>query len=205
MMQTPPNKPTVNNRRTVFLKRAVLVRARSISERPSPLRQMHSAVLLVVALVLTGCGTPVDPQVLKIREQFLSEQPKGSETPVAEIRKAMQSGDLKPDTSFTIRVRINAGEISPFSNGTARFFVTDATGHDGDEEHDPHECPFCRRDVKSMMALVEFKDASEKVLQIDARELFDFKEFDLLVLEGKGHLDEEEILVISASRMSLIR
>ena len=78
MMQTPPNKPTVNNRRTMFLKRAVLVRARSIAGRPSPLRQIHSAVLLVVALVLTGCGTPVDPQVLKIREQFLAEKPKGS-------------------------------------------------------------------------------------------------------------------------------
>lgn len=162
-------------------------------------------ILLFSGMMAAGCGEAVDPQVLRIREHFLTEKPLGSEQPVSTIRKAIQSGDLKPDTPFTIRVRINAGEVSPFSDGVARFFVTDATGHDGDESHDPHECPFCRRDVKSMMALVEFKDDSGKLLRIDARELFGVHEFELLVLEGTGRLDEEEILVVSANRMFMSR
>lgn len=162
-------------------------------------------ILLFSGMMAAGCGEAVDPQVLRIREQFLTEKPLGSEQPVSTVRKALQSGDLKPDTPFTIRVRINAGEVFPFSDGVARFFATDATGHDGDESHDPHECPFCRRDVKSMMALVEFKDDSGKLLRIDARELFGVHEFELLVLEGTGRLDEEEILVVSAKRMFMSR
>lgn len=193
------------NREACFLMNTAAVKTCSPVEPREMFWQLHNVVLLVGSLLLAGCGTSVDPQVLKIREQFLSDQPQGPEKPVADIRKAIQSGDLKKDGSFTIRVRINAGEVSPFSNGSARFFVTDATGHDGDEEHDPHECPFCRRDVKSMMALVEFRDDSGEVLQIDARELFDLKEFDLLVVEGTGHVDEEEILVISARRIFVKR
>ena len=178
----------------------------STSPTPSTLVERWCVtILLFSGMMMAGCGEAVDPHVLRIREQFLTEKPLGPEQPVANIRKALQSGDLKPDTLFTIRVRINAGEVSSFSDGVARFFVTDATGHDGDESHDPHECPFCRRDVKSMMALVEFKDDSGQLLRIDARELFDVHEFELLVLEGTGYLDEEEILVISASRMFVKR
>ncbi len=177
----------------------------STSPTPSTLVERWCVTILLFSGMMAGCGGAVDPQVLRIREQFLTEKPLGSEQPVANIRKAFQSGDLKPETLFTIRVRINAGEVSPFSDGVARFFVTDATGHDGDESHDPHECPFCRRDVKSMMALVEFKDDSGQLLRIDTRELFDVHEFELLVLEGTGHLDEEEILVVSASRMFVKR
>ena len=89
--------------------------------------QRFTNILLFSGMMMAGCGEAVDPHVLRIREQFLTEKPSGSEQPVANIRKALQSGDLKPDTLFTIRVRINAGEVSSFSDGVARFFVTDAT------------------------------------------------------------------------------
>ncbi len=168
-------------------------------------RRWLDATVLMSSMLLAGCGEAVDPVVLKLREQFLSERPMGDERPIPEIRKALNSGEIKSDSPFTVRVRINAGELHPFVSGEARFLVTDATGHDGDESHNPHECPFCRRDIKSMMAMVEFTDSDGRVISIDARELFGVGEFQLLVLEGTGHVDEEDILVISARRMSVQR
>ena len=179
-------------------------RSSSLKSR-MPLQRWPFTTLIMNGMLLAGCGVAVDPLVLESRVRFLTTQPSGIEQPVADVRKAIQSGELKSETPLTIRVRINAGEVPPFIDGVARFFVTDATGHDGDESHDPHECPFCRRDVKTMMALVEFRDADGQVIPIDTRTLFDIKEFELLVLEGTGHLDSDEILVVSASRMFVKR
>jgi len=161
--------------------------------------------MLVLLLFVPGCGEKTDPEVVAIRNRFLNFSTETKETPVSEIRASLKSGDLKPGTPFKVRVRINAGEFPPFVNGAAKFFVTDATGHDGDESHDPHECPFCRRDVKSMMALVEFHDASGKLIPLDARELFDVKDFELLIIEGTGEFDTEDVMVMTASAMSIVR
>ncbi len=161
--------------------------------------------MLVLLLVVPGCGEKTDPELVAIRNRFLNLSTETKETPVSEIRASLKSGEMKPGTPFKVRVRINAGEFPPFVNGAAKFFVTDATGHDGDESHDPHECPFCRRDVKSMMALVEFHDESGKLISTDARELFDVKDFELLVIEGTGEFDTEDVMVMTASAMSIVR
>jgi len=161
--------------------------------------------MLVLLLVVPGCGKTVDPEVVALRNRFLNLSTKTKETPVSEIRASLKSGEMKPGTPFKVRVRINAGEFPPFVNGAAKFFVTDATGHDGNESHDPHECPFCRRDVKSMMALIEFHDESGKLIPMDARELFDVKDFELLVIEGTGEFDTEDVMVMTASAMSIVR
>ena len=165
----------------------------------------HFVPVLMVLFVMPGCGETIDPEVLAIRDRFSTLSAHTKETPVSEIRKALKSGELQPGTPFRVRVRINAGEFPPFVNGAAKFFVTDATGHDGDESHDPHECPFCRRDVKSMMALVEFHDDAGKIIRTDARELFDVKDFELLIIEGTGQFDSEDVLLLTASAMSIVR
>jgi len=161
--------------------------------------------MLVFFITLPGCGETIDPEVLAVRDRFLKVSSETKETPVSEIRASLKSGELKPGTPFKVRVRINAGEFPPFVNGAAKFFVTDATGHDGDESHDPHECPFCRRDVKSMMALVEFHDEAGTLIPMDARELFDIKDFELLVIEGTGEFDSEDVMVMTASTMAIVR
>ena len=163
------------------------------------------AAVLVLFTAIPGCGETIDPEVLAIRDRFLKAPSSTIETPVSEIRASMKSGELKPGTPFKVRVRINAGEFPPFVNGAAKFFVTDATGHDGDESHDPHECPFCRRDVKSMMALVEFHNEAGQLIPVDARELFDIKDFELLIIEGTGEFDTEDVMVMTASAMSIVR
>ena len=161
--------------------------------------------MLDLFIAMPGCGETIDPEVVAIRDRFLKVSSELKETPVSEIRASLKSGEMKPGTPFKVRVRINAGEFPPFVNGSAKFFVTDATGHDGDESHDPHECPFCRRDVKSMMALVEFQDEAGQLIPLDARELFDIKDFELLVIEGTGEFDSEDVMLMTASAMSIVR
>lgn len=160
---------------------------------------------LFCCTLITGCADGTDPKVLALRQQFVVEKLPGNERPIPDVRKDLKSGTLTPETPFSIRVRINAGDFPPFSEGKATFIVTDATGHDGDESHNPHECPFCKRDIKSVIARVEWKDNEGKLLNIDSRELFDVKEFDLLVIEGTGQFDEDETLIVAASKMFVTR
>ncbi len=161
--------------------------------------------LLFCCSLTAGCGAGIDPEIVALREKFVVQQPPGDERPVPEIRADLKSGKLTPDSPFSVRVRINAGEVPPFAPGKATFIVTDATGHDGDESHNPHDCPFCKRDIKSVIAQVEWNDPNGKVLQVDSRKLFDVKEFDLLVLEGTGKFSKDDTLIITASKVFVTR
>ncbi len=161
--------------------------------------------LLLCCSLTAGCGAGIDPEIMALREKFVVAQPPGDERPVPEIRADLKSGKLTPDSPFSVRVRINAGEVPPFAPGKATFIVTDATGHDGDESHNPHDCPFCKRDIKSVIAQVEWNDPNGKVLQVDSRKLFDVKEFDLLVLEGTGKFSTDDTLIITASKIFVTR
>lgn len=161
--------------------------------------------VLSCCTLTAGCGGGTDPKILALREQFLVEKPPGNERPVPDIRSDLKSGKLTSDTAFSVRVRIDAGDVPPFAVGKAAFIVTDATGHDGDESHNPHDCPFCKRDIKSVIAQVVWNDAEGKLLNVDSRELFDIREFDLLVIEGTGKFSEDDTLVIVASKIFVTR
>ncbi len=169
------------------------------------MRPHLSLSLLIGCLVTAGCGAGTDPLILALRQQFVVDQPPGNERPVPEIRADLKSGKLTPDMPFSVRVRINAGEVPAFAPGKATFIVTDATGHDGDESHNPHDCPFCKRDIKSVIAQVEWRGQDGKLLQVDSRQLFDVKEFDLLVLEGTGKFSGDDTLIINASKIFVKR
>ena len=53
--------------------------------------------------------------------------------------------------------------------------------------------------------MVEFKDKAGALIKTDARELFDVKEFDLLVIEGTGQFAEDDTLVIDATKLFVKR
>lgn len=161
--------------------------------------------LLFCCTWTAGCGAGTDPAILALRQQFMVEIPPGNERPIPEIRADLKSGKLTPDTAFSVRVRINAGDAPPFAADKATFIVTDATGHDGDESHNPHECPFCKRDIKSVIAQVECNDKEGKLLLVDSRELLDVNEFDLLVIEGTGRFSEDDTLIVNASKLFVTR
>jgi hypothetical protein len=162
-------------------------------------------MFLSLILSLAGCGKAVDPVTVALRKQLLVSEPLAGEKTISDVRKELKSESLTSSDSFVVRVRINAGDFPPFADGMAAFVVTDATGHDGDEAHNPHECPFCKRDIKNSIARVEFADADGKLIKIDSRELFDIEEFDLLVIEGTGRFDEDDTLIIAAKTMFVKR
>jgi hypothetical protein len=166
---------------------------------------MRTIPILLAIFSASGCGESLDPAIVAVRDKAVSSTKLDNARPIPDIRKGLKSDELKADSKFVVRARINAGDFPPFVDGMAAFVVTDATGHDGDESHNPHECPFCKRDINNVIAQVQFVDDSGKTIQMDARELFGVKEFDLLEVEGTGSFDESDMLEIKASRIFITR
>ena len=160
--------------------------------------------LLFTACCILGCSSE-DPAAVAARTRFLVTAPPAKEQPIPEVHKGLNESTLQPDAQVTVRARINAGDFPPFADGLAAFVVTDATNQDGDETHNPHECPFCKRDIEVQMARVQFTDDSGKTLKLDARQLFNLKEFDLVVVQGTAKFDEDKSLIITAQKLFIKR
>jgi len=94
----------------------------------------------------------------------------------------------------------------PFDKSEAVFFLADpqaiveneASGH----SHAPgEECAYCAAhaaDNTAMLAMVRFVDKNGNVLPIDARQLFDVKEKDTVVVSGQARVTAGGILVVDA-------
>lgn len=160
--------------------------------------------LLFTTVCIIGCSSE-DPAIVAARARYLVDAPPAGEQPIPEVHKGLNDSTLQPDATVTVRARINAGDFPPFADGLAAFVVTDATNQDGDENHNPHECPFCKRDIEVQMARVQFIDESGKTLKIDARQTFNLKEFDLIVVQGTAKFDEDKSLVITAQKLFVKR
>jgi hypothetical protein len=55
------------------------------------------------------------------------------------------------------------------------------------------------------MARVQFTDDSGKTLKLDARQLFNLKEFDLIVVQGTAKFDQDKSLIITAQKLFIKR
>jgi hypothetical protein len=55
------------------------------------------------------------------------------------------------------------------------------------------------------MARVEFCGEYGRPLPVDARELFDLREMQLVQVEGTARMDDDDWLVISARRIHVVR
>lgn len=94
----------------------------------------------------------------------------------------------------------------PFQQDEAIIFVADPQAVIENEEsghkHAPgEECAFCAAhaaDKANMLAMVRFVDEKGEVLRTDARELFDVKEQDTVVVSGKARVTAGGILVVDA-------
>ncbi len=94
----------------------------------------------------------------------------------------------------------------PFKKTEAIFFLADPEAFIENEEaghkHAPgEECAFCAAhaaDKADLLAIVRFVDEKGKVLQTDARELFDVKEHDMVVVSGEARITDGGILVVDA-------
>ena len=166
---------------------------------------LGSLWLNAALLTVSGCTDSVSADARAARQKYLAEKMPTGEVAVSSIREKMKAGELSAGTPFVVRARINAGEMPPWGTGTASFVITDATGHDGDEEHNPHACPFCSRNIQESMAQVHFLDESGTLINSDSRELFDLIENQLVIIQGTGRIDESDVLVIDAQQMYVQR
>ena len=161
--------------------------------------------MAVVFSSMSGCSDAVSPEILQFRRQLLVDKSLSGESSISDIRAKLKAEEIKAGSEVTVRVRINAGDLPPWESGKAAFIATDAMGHDGDQDHDPHDCPFCSRDIQDSLAQVRFLNDTGSVISIDARELFDVTEHQLVVIQGEARLDDSEMLVLDATRMFIRR
>ena len=161
--------------------------------------------VIFIAAVFSGCGILNNDEYAAMRGEWLSETPAVGVLPISEIKSAVAAGKLEADGEVVIRARINAGGMSPWTEGQAAFVVTDATGHDGAAEHDPHQCPFCRRDIRDHLALVRFTDTDGRLIPVDARQLLGVADGELLVVRGTISESEEDELAIDATEIHVVR
>jgi hypothetical protein len=94
----------------------------------------------------------------------------------------------------------------PFAKGKAMFFLADPEAVAELEEHGHQhapgeECSFCAAHAAEASALVAgviVADESGKLLPVDARELFDLKDKDVVVVRGKAHADAHGTITVAA-------
>lgn len=162
------------------------------------------ASLLGMVMLVNGCGKPPGGEFADVRAGLLVQTAPAGARPISEINTGREAGDLKVGSEVVVRARINAGEMTPWTQDQAAFIVTDATGHDGSEEHDPHQCPFCRRDIRDHIALVRCTGDDGQLVPMDARQLLGVAKGELLVVQGTIADIEAEELAINAQQIHVV-
>lgn len=101
----------------------------------------------------------------------------------------------------------------PFAEGEALFYLADvgvvaeaeADGH----QHAPgEECAFCAahaEDNSKLLAVVQFRDENGKLWQVDARDLFDLKEGETVVVRGVASLGAGDTILVDAEGLYVRR
>jgi len=94
----------------------------------------------------------------------------------------------------------------PFAKDKALFFLSDpeavAELDEHGHQHAPgEECAFCAAhaaEASALIAGVTITDERGKLLPVDARELFDLKDKDVVVVRGKAHADAHGTITVAA-------
>jgi hypothetical protein len=93
----------------------------------------------------------------------------------------------------------------PFVKNQAMFFLADPEAVAEMEEHAHHHapgevCAFCAaHTADALVAVVQFKGPNGKPLPVDARELFDLKEKETVVIRGKARVAPGGMLTVDAT------
>ena len=182
----------------------------------------RGAWLAIGLLAWVGCGSSVDPKLLaELRAKYvLAEEPADAQG-VIDLNESIQS-----ETPVVV-VGVIGGVSDPWTKGKASFILVDpsaeaveeptseaaqetATGHDpkahGGKDHDPATCPFCSKKlVEQKLVLVEFVDASGKVVPVDARTLFELETSQMVVVRGQARKDVTGHVIVAANGLHVRR
>lgn len=179
--------------------------------RLAPYRLACQPALLVVAfgLVFSGCDDAVNQsdtvQIETLQKRLISESVLEDEQMVSEVRKQLLADGVEK-VEVVLKGRINAGkEALPWETGKAAFVLTDAIGHEGEKDHDPHTCPFCSRNINDYLVMVSFLDDAGQLIDIDSRKLFDVTEKQLVYVKGTARIDaDDDLLYLDAVKLHAV-
>lgn len=166
------------------------------------LNQRFLLAALLSSFAAIGCG---DGELTSLRERFvLSGEPDGAQV-VSRIRSALQKDGAPDSMDVVLSGRVYAGKDSePWSAGKCAFILTDFTGHSGDSEHDPYECPYCSESIEDYRVFVNFGDDG-KAAAVDAREVFQIQERQKVTLKGSASLDETGEVIVQGKGLFIPR
>ena len=94
---------------------------------------------------------------------------------------------------------ISASEF-PWEKDQATFVIVDPSFDPDEQGHghgEDHDCPFCNKKAADAQAVVQFVGEDDRVVPVDARELFSLKLDDLIVVQGQAQL-QGGVLMINA-------
>ena len=160
--------------------------------------------LLFVVPVLSGCQEPsADPAAVDIpslRGRLLLAEEPDDVLGVIEAREALEISPQATGRTITLVGRIG-GPPQPWVKDKASFVIADPSVDLPDHQHEDGEaCQFCAkmRAGKETLAVIEFQDDAGKVLGVDAKELFDLQQRQMVVVRGRPKLDKSGYLVLAA-------
>lgn len=174
--------------------------------RPSSLLVASS---LFFGVLLSGCDDAPEMtgtvDVKSLQQQLISESPLENEQMVSEIRKQLEAEGVE-EVDVVVKGRINAGkEDSPWEPDKAAFVLTDAIGHEGEQDHDPHTCPFCSRNINDYLVMVSFPDDDGQLIDVDSRELFKVTDNQLVYVKGTAEIDPDDgLLYLNAVQLHTV-
>lgn len=163
-------------------------------------------VLLGATCLVIGCSRPGAPSAATTNATaakidgtkfVMAEEPAGAKT-VLEVREEAKDGD-----SVVIVGRIG-GDVDPWVTDRASFLIVDSTLIPCSERKGDN-CPTpwdycCDSDVLAKSkATIKFVDDAGKTLPNDARQLFNVKELQTVVVKGQAKRDEAGNLTVLAS------
>ena len=163
-------------------------------------------VLLGATWLLVGCGQPSAPPAVTTKPPapkidgtkfVLAEEPADAKT-VLEVREEAKDGD---DVVIVGRI---GGDRDPWVTDRASFLIVDPTLIPCNERKGDN-CPTpwdycCDSDVLAKSkATIKFVDDAGKTLANDARQLFNVKELQTVVVKGQAKRDEAGNLTVLAS------
>lgn len=190
------------------------------NQTPADLLLRISCVLSLLTLAtFAGCGDSGATDQAAALERFTltdaPEEPNSIEAAIVSLTGTREAEELANDEKsiyegeVTFVARIGAGKQEPFAEGTAAFLVSEAPEgtRNADPNHDPENCPFCKRRLKEggPVAYVRFETEEGKLIQHDAREYLGLQKGHVLVIKGHGKYDEDkDMFTVTAAGFQLL-
>ena len=167
------------------------------------MRAVLAVAMLSVLGLASGCSR-TESEMAAARAKFLLAEEPADAQGVLDLREGAVTGDV-------VVVGRVGGVSQPWSKGQALFVISDPTAG-GDDGHvcTDDGCPFCAKKKEAQaeteaIAVVQFVDDQGQVLPLDARQLFDLKVQQTVVVRGKAKVDDLGSIILSANGLYIRR